>query len=310
MELPEALKAAVPQTTWGRILTATPIVMTIVATGLAGLSSSEMTRAQYRRSLAAQQQAKASDQWTLFQAKRLRGSSQRATLDILEATTDVRPLDAAALRGADPDLESPVGQQMLTLLAGGALPTLPPGPTLDGDVKAALEALEGAKPEPEISARLAQVTDETLEATLGAARDRAQALDVALGPVNRSLEDLETRLVRLAAADGSRTGPAAVLRRDVTVARLRYTARRYDAEARLNQAIANVYELQVRKSNIAAERLHLRSQRFFFGMLAAQAGVIVSTFAIAARQRNALWWLAAAAGIAAVAYATYVYLAV
>jgi len=94
------------------------------------------------------------------------------------------------------------------------------------------------------------------------------------------------------------------------VARLRYTARRYDAEARLNQAIANVYELQVRKSNIGAERLHARSQRFFFGMLAAQAGVIVSTFAIAARQRNALWWLAAGAGIAAVAYATYVYLVV
>jgi hypothetical protein len=154
------------------------------------------------------------------------------------------------------------------------------------------------------------VTDETLDAALGAARDRAQALDVALGPINRSLDELETRLVRRAAAEGSRTGPAASLRRDVTVARLRYTARRYDAEARLNQAIANMYELQVRRSNIEAERLHARSQRFFFGMLAAQAGVIVSTFAIAARQRNALWWLAAGAGIAAVAYATYVYLVV
>jgi hypothetical protein len=43
-------------------------------------------------------------------------------------------------------------------------------------------------------------------------------------------------------------------------------------------------------------------------MLAAQLAVIVSTFAIAARQRNFLWSLAAAAGAAAVAFSVYVYL--
>ncbi len=96
--------------------------------------------------------------------------------------------------------------------------------------------------------------------------------------------------------------------RDFTAARLRYTAARYDAEARLNQAIANLYELQVRKSNVSAERHHRRSQRFFFGMLGAQAAVIVSTFSLAAQKRSLLWSLAAAAGAAAVAFAVYVYL--
>ena len=43
-------------------------------------------------------------------------------------------------------------------------------------------------------------------------------------------------------------------------------------------------------------------------MLGAQLGVIVSTFAIAARKRNLLWSLAAAAGLLAVAFAIYVYL--
>ena len=47
---------------------------------------------------------------------------------------------------------------------------------------------------------------------------------------------------------------------------------------------------------------------FFFGMLTAQAAVIVSTFAMAARQRNLLWSLAAAAGLIAIALAIYVYL--
>ena len=309
-EVPEELKAAVPQTTWGRILTATPIVMTIVATALAGLASSEMTRAQYRRSLAAQQQSKAGDQWSLFQAKRVRGTSQRTTLDILEATTDVHPLDAAALRKVHPALESPPGEQTLAALQGGHLPVIPAGPALDPRVVAALEAVENSKPEREIIAMLARISDKALDDALDIARDRAQVLDVALRPVNRTIDELEARLVSQSAAEGSRSGPTATLRRDVTVARLRYTARRYDAEARLNQAIANVYELQVRKSNIEAERLHTRSLRFFYGMLVAQGGVIVATFAMAARQRNALWWLAAVAGVAAIAYASYVYLAV
>ncbi len=68
---------------------------------------------------------------------------------------------------------------------------------------------------------------------------------------------------------------------------------RYDAEAALNQNIGYLLELQVRKANVSAERHHKRSQKFFFGMLAAQAAIIVSTFAMAARQRNLLWTLAA-----------------
>ena len=306
----EELKVAVPQTMWGRILTATPIVMTIVATALAGLASSEMTRAQYRRSLAAQQQSKAGDQWSLFQAKRVRGANQRTTLDILEVTADVHPLDAAALREVHPALESPLGEQTLAALQGGNLPVIPAGPALDPRAVAALEAVENSTPEQEIMAMLAQTSDKALEDTLGIARNRARALDLALSPVNRTIDELEARLGRQSAAAGSRSGLTATLRRDVTVARLRYTARRYDAEARLNQAIASVYELQVRKSNIEAERLHTRSLRFFYGMLVAQGGVIVSTFAIAVRQRNALWWLAAAAGVGAIVYASYVYLAV
>ena len=311
--MPDELKATVPQTRWGRILSATPIVMTVVATALAGLASSEMTRAQYRRSLAAQQQSKAGDQWSLFQAKRVRGSMQRTTLDILGATSDVHPLDAAAFAKSDADLRPAAGPQTLAALQRGELPAIPTGPTTGPPtpkVAAALEALENAKAEPEIAALLAQTTDQMLEDALDAAQHRAQALDVTLKPVNRAIDELEARLVRQSATEGTRSGPATSLRRDVTAARLRYTAMRYDAEARLNQAIANVYELQVRKSNIEAERLHKRSQRFFYGMLAAQAAVIVATFSIAARERNALWWLAAAAGLAAIAYATYVYLAV
>jgi hypothetical protein len=294
IKIPDELKVDVPQTIWGKILTATPVVMTVVATALAGLSSSEMTRAQYSRSLAAQRQSKAGDQWGFFQAKRLRGAMQRSTLDLLRSTAEVRPLDAAALEksGTDP--------RTLAALQRAQLPDLGPAPAVDANVKVALEAVESSRPETEIAPLIAQVNDKTLNAALRAAQDRAQAFDTAISPVNETIDRIENVLTRQPTGQQDR--------RDFIAARLRYTALRYDAEARLNQAIANLYELQVRKGNLDAERHHRRSQRFFYGMLAAQAAVIIATFAIAARKRNLLWSLAAAAGAAAIFFAVYVYL--
>jgi hypothetical protein len=286
-QLPDALKADVPQTMWGRILAATPVVMTVIATALAGLASSEMTRAQYSRSLAAQQQSKAGDQWNFFQAKRLRSALQRNTLDILRGTTEVRPFDDAAI---DP--------QTLAALTKGELPAMPSAPVSDADLKAALGAVEEQKPDTEVVVVLARVKDKTLDEALSAAKDRAKAFDDTLGPINQAVDRLDKSL-----ADGDKS-----LARDFTAARLRYTAARYDAEARLNQAIANLYELQVRKTNMDAERHGVRSQRFFYGMLGAQAAVIIATFSLAAQKRSLLWSLAAAAGAAAVGFAIYVYL--
>jgi hypothetical protein len=132
-----------------------------------------------------------------------------------------------------------------------------------------------------------------------AAKARSDAFDVATHPVNQLIDALTSTL----SAQGAGSG----LNRDFTAARLRFAAARYDVEARLNQAIASLYELQVRKNNFSAERHHARSQRFFYGMLGAQLAVIISTFAIAARKRNLLWSLAASAGVAALLFAAYVF---
>lgn len=277
-KIPEELTGNVPQTKWGKILLATPVVMTVIATLLAGLASSEMTTAQYDRALGAQLQSKAGDQWGYFQAKKLRGAMQRNSFELLTATTDIRPIDNPAL---------------------DKVPT-PAALSLDAKVEAALQAIEKQKPETEIAGLLKSVDDKSLAAALQTAKDNALAFDIAIAPANQALEQLEKSLP---------AGDKAAAR-DLTAARMRYNAARYDTEARLNQSIANLYELQVRKANISAERHHKRSGKFFFGMLAAQAAVIVSTFAIAAQKRSFLWSLAAVAGLAAVVFAIYVYLRV
>ena len=125
VEIPDKLKADVPATTWGKMLSATPVVMAVLATMLAGLASSEMTRAQYDRSLAAQQQSKAGDQWSFFQAKRLRGAMQRSTLDLLQATTEVRPLNVQAAFAPAYGEFSPA---VIGALEKSELPSAPAGP--------------------------------------------------------------------------------------------------------------------------------------------------------------------------------------
>jgi hypothetical protein len=287
LEIPETLKQDVPPTKWGKILTATPVIMTVVATALAGLASSEMTRAQYSRSLAAQLQSKAGDQWNFFQAKRLRSALQRNALDILQGTADVHPFSAPEI---DP--------QTLAALQKGEIPGVAAAPALDPNIKAALEAVEEQQLDAEVAVVLAKVEDKDLSEALRVARERAKTFDIAVSPINQTIDQLDKSL-----AGGDKS-----LSRDFTAARLRYTSARYDAEARLNQAIANLYELQVRKSNIDAERHHNRSQQFFYGMLVAQAAVIIATFSLAAQKRSLLWSLAAAAGAAAITFAIYVYL--
>jgi len=277
IKIPDELKANVPQTMWGKILSATPVVMTVVATMLAGLASSEMTRAQYSRSVAAQQQSKTGDQWAFFQAKKLRSALQNSTLDVLQTSFDLHPLDPATATSFTP-------------------PAAPPRQPVDAGVQSALDAVEAGRPETEVLAWVAKLDDHALEEAVTSARARADAFDAAVTPAIKTVAQLESE---------SAGKPN---HREVVAGRLHFTALRYDTESRLNQAIANLYELQVRKSNFTAERHERRSQRFFFGMLAAQAAVIIATFAIAARKRNLLWSLAAAAGLAAVGFAIYVYL--
>jgi len=289
IQIPEELKHELPQNKWGKILGITPIIMTVLATMLAGLASSEMTKAQYVRSMAAQLQSKAGDQWSYYQAKKLRSALAHNSLDILVSTSDVGELNGASLSGAD--------AATIAALTKDHLPDATP-PKFDNNVQAAVDALENSRPEIEIAAALEKVSPASLSESLAAAQNAATAFDAAIKPVNKAADKFDESLMK---------GDKAVFR-NFSAARLRYISARYDAESRLNMAIASIYELQVRQNNYLAEKHHQRSAKFFFGMLASQMAVIISTFAIAARKKNFLWSVAAAAGTAAVGFSLYVYL--
>jgi len=320
IKVPDELKQDLPQSSWGKIIIATPVVMTVVATLLAGLANSEMTKAQYERSLGAQMQSKAGDQWGFFQAKRLRSSIQVSTLEIIGATVSSPNFDANRLLQAVEQLpndeageaqkkpllallNSTEGKSALHCLSTGSLPSFTASFKPSEPIAAVQHALELNEESPETNALVSKLSDKDLNADLAAARAQVKAFDELTKPVNQALAKLSNDLQRLR-ADGLDGGQALAL----STAKLRYEAQRYEAEARLNQQVAGMLELQVRKANLSSERHHRRSQKFFFGMLGAQFGAIASTFAIATQKRNLLWGLAAAAGFLSLSMAGYVYL--
>ncbi len=118
------------------LVTATPVILTLLATTLAGLSSGEMIRAQYHRSLAAQHQSKAADQWAFFQAKRIRSSLALGTVDALPAPPG--PVDPAELQAVADRLTAAVRR---THQESGRLRSVAGAADIPDAVRRAAEAL-------------------------------------------------------------------------------------------------------------------------------------------------------------------------
>ncbi|MCE9529561.1 MAG: DUF4337 family protein [Planctomycetes bacterium] len=174
-----------PKGKWASILATVPIVLTILATVFAGLSSSEMTQAMYFRSLASQHQSKAGDQWAFFQAKRIRGTSLEMTAELMQslgqpAVFDVNEVDSlcqqlgAALRKEpDPKTSESAGKieqvraKLAKLLA-------------DETVKQSLPNLNGSNlPKIENATLPNQDARESLEAAVKAIGERQTEIDTA-----------------------------------------------------------------------------------------------------------------------------------
>jgi hypothetical protein len=396
------------RTFWNTILTATPVILTVMATILAGLSSRELTLSQYHRALAAQNQSKAGDQWNFFQAKRGRRAIHENTIDLLQARAESGKVDAAALEGGAEFLLQRLrrverdGDHLLELIgtakaslgtAGAALqeaagrlqqtvrerakqaeaarkrmqevfarnelrsawdylnsnrrPQVEVSRMDSARIQEALQVIQERRPEEETASLFRQIPQEDVRKALATAEANAQAVERAYDPVSEALGQIDNvvqeqisqarpvqRVVReLEAAttdlpDGTgqpladiRAAVAALARSsqivksaadelntDFKAAWHGYHARRYREEANYNRQAAEMYEIQVRVSSALSERHRDRSKNFFYGMLAAQAGVTIATFSLAVKHKSILWGLASLAGVVAILFGLYVHL--
>jgi hypothetical protein len=400
--------AASPRSMWNTVLTATPIILTVLATVLAGLSSRELTLSQYHRALAAQNQSRAGDQWNFFQAKRSRRTTHENTADLLQVRAESGKVDAAALevnakfflerfRRTEADVghllellgsakgnpgavgaalqqaatrlqqtvrekaeQAKIAQTRMqevfarsevrsawSYLLRNERPKVEINPIADPRIQEAKQAIQARLPEEETSALFRQIPVDDLRKALAIAESNAQAVERAYEPtseavrqiekvvdeqislarpVQRAFRDLEAVAMDLPegpgqSLDGVRAALAALARSgqvlkiaadefntDFKVAWQGYHARRYKDEADYNRQAAEMYEIQVRKSSALSERHRDRSKNFFYGMLAAQAGVTIAAFSLAVKYKSILWGLASLAGLGAIVFALYVHL--
>jgi hypothetical protein len=412
---PPPAKEEKPKTLGERIFTSTPVALAVIATILTGQSSSEMSKAQYFRSLAAQHQSRVSDQWNFFQAKRLRGDNRDLSLDELRALSQSGEANPAAFQAAlarlpnelqaaekqadrlesaaktargelgaaaDPllnvagELKKSAAEsrqaweklsaflatekvkEALTFLSGNELPTAEsqqsgdPRKTLreplahiNPRIPDALDEIAQRKTERQMATTLSEIRPEQAQEAVELAEGKAADFDKATAPVTDAFRSLnllvaaqaaagrryqqlahETALILATAPQSEkgltelRTALAGVahaandlkrssdgLVQGFAVGQLDFNTRRYEREARFNQTSAGLGELEVRIASQASERHRERSQYFLFASLAAQAGVTISTLALALRRRSVLWTVAAVAGIAALVISGWLY---
>jgi len=295
-----------PKSLVEKIGAALPIALTAIATAFAGLSTSELSYAMYWRSGAAQDQAKANDQWSFAGFKRDRALIAETTAATLRAVGGYR---TAPSPGEPRPTQPPAIVDQVALWMRSDEKTAKDPPTDDEAIRKVLNAIHQRKPEPDILLLARKVEDRKLADAMTTAIRQAgeveSAWDAELDQTRKAARESVTAAGK---AEGDARAKAAAEAATGQAAQYEVDARRYRAESTMNFWVGFLYEVRVMTSTAKSDRHRERSQNFFYAMLAAQIGATVSALGLARRQRSALWLIAGLAGVVSVSFGVYVYL--
>lgn len=293
-----------PKSLLDKLGAALPVALTAIATAFAGMSTSELQRAMFWRSAAAQDQARATNQWTLAGFKRDRSLIVQTTAAQLRAASGYAKASFtfAAPPGSDAD------RAAKWLLGEGPPPVSLPD-VGDEPLLALLKAIRDREPEAEILKKAARLPMDRISKAIDAAEEAVRRTDDDWDPLVKAAGKIVAAQADVKADAPDRAGRLA----NATAAQaagFELESRRYRAEATLNQGIGFLYEARVKVSTAESDRHRVRSENFFYAMLAAQVGATVASLALARRRKSALWALAGLSGLVAVAIGAYVYVTI
>ncbi|MBN9118281.1 MAG: hypothetical protein J0I06_03825 [Planctomycetes bacterium] len=316
----EVPKPEGPKSVIEKIGAALPIGLTALATVFAGMSTGALQQAMYWKSQAAQDQSKATNQWTLAGFKRDRALVMQTTAAQLRATCAYTPANfpAPALdyKGGDAEAEKKARELFeaqtrahgwLTETRGekaGPPPAHLPEIT-DPQIKALRDAIEKREPEAELLRLAARVKHESINTTLDDAERANERVDKEWEPIIRAAAGLVRAQTAIKPNDPEHAKKAAAATA-AQAAGFDLEERRYRAESRLNQGIGFLYEIRTKTSSAESDKHRRKSQTLFTAMLVAQIGSVVSSLALARKHKSALWLFAATAGLVALGFGGYV----
>lgn len=281
---------------------ALPVGLTALATVFAGMSTGALQQAMYWKSQSAQDQAKATNQWTLAGFKRDRALVMQSTAAQLRAMSGYSLASFSVPVDAKPELTRAVEWLTQNGPPRADLPKIE-----DPAIVELLDAIRTREPEQDMLKKATKVKFESINKTIDDAEKANEQLDKDWDPSVKAAAALVADESKVPADDPKREEKLS----NATAAQaagFEMEQRRYRAESTLNQGIGYLYEARVKITSAESDKHRQKSQNFFLAMLAAQIGATISAMALARRQKSALWLFASIVGLISIGYGGYVFL--
>ncbi len=288
---------------------ALPIGLTALATVFAGMSTGALQQAMYWKSQAAQDQSKATNQWSLAGFKRDRALIMQTTAAQLRATSEYR-FPTFAKSKEDDEVQAKALGWLTEEKGDKAGPPRVKLPEItDENIKALREGIETRRPEAELLALAAKVNKDAMNKTIDDYEKAVEQVDKDWDPIIKAAASLVQKEANIKsdASDEERKAKAM----NATAAQatgFELEQRRYRAESFMNQGIAFLYEIRVKVSTAESDKHRRKSQHFFYAMLAAQIAAVISSLALARQKMSVLWLFASFIGLASIGIGAYVLL--
>ncbi len=296
-----------------KIGAALPVGLTALATVFAGMSTGALQKAMYWKSQAAQDQSRATNQWSLAGFKRDRALVMQTSAAQLRATagyvlpnfspSTLPPItikkDEANPEQKRKELED-AQAKALAWLQKKSFEESPLPEIADAQIPSLQKAINAREPEEELVKAAGKIKIESITKAIDDAEKKSEQYDKVWSPILAAAAEIA------GFDDGEKANPATRTARQAAGYDLE--ERRYRAESRLNQGIASLYEIRVKMSSAESDKHRRKSEHFFFAMLAAQIGATISALALARRTKSVLWLFAAMIGLASLGIGAYVFL--
>jgi hypothetical protein len=301
---PDAPKPEEPKGFFEKIGAALPIALTALATVFASMSNGALQEAMYWKSQAAQDQSRATNQWTLAGFKRDRALVMQATAAQLRATGGygVARFDVPPGGASGDDVQKARAWLTESGEKGG-----PPSTKLpeieDPAIKDLRDAIEHREPELDLLKKARHVKMAAINKAIDDAEKYNEQTDKEWEPIIRAASAwVRAQVPKGAEAPDAKKGANATA---AQAAGFDLEERRYRAESRLNQGVGFLYEIRTKVSSAESDKHRRKSDYLSVAMLVAQIGAVASSLALARKKRSALWLFAAMIGLAAIGVGGY-----
>lgn len=291
-----------PRTLLEKVGPAVAVGLTALAAVFGSMSAAQLQQAMYWKSQAAQDQSKATNQWSLFGFKRSRALE-------MEAAAARSRSESGYLRFTFITEGDGGASEAVKWLNGDGPPRTELPPPENKDLGQLVADIRARKPETDLLALAGRIPIEALNKAVDDGENFIfETTEVQWDGVVKAAKKAAQKVIDEAARKkADEPVDAAKKARADAVQALVFGMedRRYRGEGALNNALGYLYEARVRYSAATSDQHRRKSEVLGYAMLVAQIGAVAASLALARRKGFSLWLVAGGIGMVALAFGAY-----